>query len=128
MTGERGEGARLIRFCIIGGLNTLCSYLLFAVGLHLGLPYPWATLLAGIAGVALGFKLHGRYVFQNPGRGRFGWFVLVFTATFLASVSVQAAARGFCNGYWAGAFATAVTVPLSFLLNRRLVFRSKPAK
>ena len=39
--------------------------------------------------------------------------------------AIQRLGRPAMNGYLAGALATAVTVPISFLLNRRLVFRGE---
>jgi len=114
--------AALGRFGAVGLVNTAAAYLVFALLLLGGLHYSIATLAGGLAGVALGFGLHGRFVF--PGRrGSFLRFVLVFTAIYGASVAIQAAVRPAISGYLAGALATAITVPLSFFLNRWLVFR-----
>lgn len=75
----------------------------------------------------LGFRLHGRLVFRSR-TGRLDRFAMVFVAMSGLSLLVQAIARPHLGGYLAGALATAMTVPISFLLNRSLVFgRGGPA-
>jgi putative flippase GtrA len=113
---------RLARFGIVGGLNTAISYCAFAILLRIGFHYILATLMASILGMFLGFKLHGHFVFNNSGKGRFLHFATIFLIMFTLSIGIQTASRLVVNGYIAGAIAASVTIPTSFLLNRYFVF------
>ncbi|OGR02797.1 MAG: hypothetical protein A2520_09525 [Deltaproteobacteria bacterium RIFOXYD12_FULL_53_23] len=113
---------QLVRFGIVGSVNTFFSYLVFAFCLGLGWHFSLATLIGSIVGMLMGFKLHGRFVFGNPGKGRFLRFALIFCFVYGVSVGIQWIARLTVNGYLAGAIAALITIPLSFLLNRGLVF------
>jgi len=114
---------RLLRFGVVGTLNTAISYGVFSLFLFLGLHYSLATLGGGLVGMTLGFKLHGALVFKHSGKGRFVWFALVFVLIYMLSLGIQLLARRGVNGYLAGAIASAITVPISFSLNQVLVFR-----
>ena len=123
MTRNLPPVARLLRFGAVGAANTLVSYLVFALLLRLGAHFAVATLAGGICGVALGFKLHGNFVFNHTGHGRFPHFLVIFMLCYALSLGIQAIARLVMDGFLAGALATAFVVPFSFLLNRNLVFR-----
>jgi putative flippase GtrA len=72
--------------------------------------------------MVLGFKLHGSFVFGHSGRGRFLRFAMIFISMYILSLGIQTFARRSVNGYLAGAIASCVTVPVSYLLNRTFVF------
>lgn len=112
----------LARFGAVGLINSAVAYAAFALTLSLGLHYTIATLAGGAAGVLLGFRLHGRFVFRDR-PGQLWRFVLVFLVIYGLSLAVQAGARPAAGGYLAGILAMGVTVPTSYLLNRWLVFR-----
>jgi putative flippase GtrA len=124
MTSPRLELFRLVRFGIVGSVNTLVSYLIFAGLLRVGWHYTLATLAGCTCGMALGFRLHGRFVFEHPGRGRFMRFALFFIALYGLSIGIQALARKAMNGYLAGVAAASITIPASFFLNRNFVYHS----
>jgi len=126
MTGLRLELFRLVRFGLVGCVNSLASYLVFAGLLRMGWHYALATLGGSACGMALGFRLHGRFVFDHPGRGRFLRFSLIFISLYGLSIGIQALARLAMNGYLAGAVAASCTIPVSFLLNRTFVFHRTP--
>jgi putative flippase GtrA len=126
MTALRMELLRLVRFGMVGSVNTLVSYLVFAGLLRVGWHYAAATLVGSICGMVLGFRLHGRFVFRNPGRGRFLRFALFFVGLYGLSIGIQALARMAMNGYLAGALAASITIPTSFLLNRNFVYHRDP--
>ena len=58
---------RFLRFLIVGGVNTLASYLVFCGCIWIGLHFTLATLVSYGVGVLIGFKMHGRFVFEHPG-------------------------------------------------------------
>lgn len=121
---SREEFLRLFRYGVVGGINTFLAYLVFAGSLRLGFHFVIATLISSLFGMTMGFVLHGRFVFQNPGHGRFGRYALVVAILYVANVGIQAVARHALNSYLAGAVASLITIPASFLLNRALVFQA----
>jgi putative flippase GtrA len=118
--------ARLFRFLIVGVFNSLVSYLAFALVIRIGGHYTVATLAAYAVGTLMGFKLHGAFVFDHPGDRQFWRFVAISLALLGCSLGIQALAQTWVNEYVAGAIAAAITIPVSFLLNRAFVFHAPP--
>lgn len=113
-----------MRFLIVGGLNTLFGYCVFALLLMLGLPYPLAVLLASILGILFNFRTYGALVFGRHDNGRLLRFFGVYAICYLLNLVPLAWARerGF-SLYVAGAV---VAIPIAFVaytLNRLFVFR-----
>lgn len=123
MSGIRRPTYRIIRFAMVGCVNSVAAYAMFAVLLRLGLHYSLATFAGSLVGMAIGFKLHGAFVFDHPGRGRFIYFTLIFSLVMGLSLGIQAVARVAVDGYTAGAIAASITIPISFILNRTFVFQ-----
>lgn len=118
---------QLFRFGLVGMANTALAYGVFALCLYVGLNYALATLLGGLAGMLLGFRLTGSLVFENRDPSRIVPFAGVFIALYLLNVAIQRALHGHLNAYMAGALATGVSFLASFGLNRWFVFRTKIA-
>lgn len=115
---------RLLRFSLVGFLNTLVSFGMFAMFIHMGFHYSVATFAAFLVGMLMGFKLHGAYVFDHPGDHRFLRFVLISLAVFAFSVGIQSLVHNMVNDYVAGTLSAVITIPISFLLNRAFVFHA----
>ena len=113
----------MLRFGLVGAVNTLVAYGSFSLLLWAGVHYALATFLGGTVGMLLGFKLTGALVFQSRDNGRIFRFVAVFLLLVLANIGVQALFRRMVNPYLAGAFATIFCFFPSFALNRGFVFR-----
>ena len=125
MNWHRREGLRLVRYGIVGSLNTVMAYGVFAGLLRAGLHFTLATLASSTFGMVVGFKLHGRFVFGHSGEGRFPRFFLLFAALYGLNLGLQGLARMAVNGYSAGAIAACVSIPVSFLVNRNFVFHHR---
>lgn len=114
---------QLLRFLIVGGINTVFGYSVFSVLIWLGMRYPLAIGLATIAGVSFNFQSVGRLVFGGAPRSRFWRFVGVYCLIYLLNLGGVRLLLAFgTNVYAANAI---VLLPLSliaFLLNRRFVF------
>src|SRR5258707_15288817 len=72
----------LLRFLVVGGLNTAFGYSLFAVLTYVGVGYPIAIGLATIGGVLFNFQSVGRLVFNGAPRSRFWRFVGVYCVVY----------------------------------------------
>ncbi len=114
---------QLIRFLVVGGLNTVFGYSLFAVFTFIGLTYPVAIGLATIGGVLFNFQSIGRLVFDGAPRSRFWRFVGVYCVIYLVNLGGVRLLLGLgANVYVANAVTLLPLSLLAFILNRRFVF------
>ncbi len=118
-----GTLIQLLRFLVVGGLNTVFGYSLFAAFTYVGMPYPAAIGLATVGGVLFNFQSIGRLVFNGAPRSRFVRFVAVYVVIYLINLGGVRLLLGLgANIYVANAI---ILIPLSviaFVLNRRFVF------
>ena len=119
----------LVRFILVGVLNTGFSYLIYAAMLYLGLGYQLANLIALLVGILFSFKTQGHFVFSNTDNKLFGKFALSWLVIYLCNISFIAwfISFGF-DAYWAGAMALPFSVVLSYLTQRYFVFRKLPVE
>lgn len=120
---------RLLRFLVVGAINTLFSYLVYAILVLLGIHYSIATLLSTILGVIFNFFTTGRIVFRSMDNKRFIMFALVYTFTYFVNVLLL---RWLVDGLnmdklLAGALVTLPVALLSYLLNSLFTFKDKPS-
>lgn len=114
---------QLIRFLIVGGINTVFGYCMYALFIFIGLHYALAVLLAQISGVLFNFNTTGKIVFNNTGSGLFFRFVSVYMVTYVINVLLlRLFAQVNYNMYFAGAILVLPVALLSFFLNKKFVF------
>lgn len=115
---------RLVRFVLVGVVNTGFSYLAYVFFLWLGLGYAWANLLALVLGVLFSFRTQGALVFRDTDPRRIFRFVAAWGLIWPVNVWVIG---GFISlgldAYAAGALALPISAVLSYLVQRWLVFR-----
>jgi putative flippase GtrA len=117
---------QFIRFLVVGGINTLFGYAVFALFIFLGLHYSLAILLATILGVLFNFQTYGRFVFYDKRFRLIVPFVLVYVVYYLVYVSGLAALKHVgLNDYVAGAVLAVPVAFVAFTLNKRFVFTRK---
>lgn len=116
---------QFLRFLVVGGLNTLFGYGLFAGFTWIGMQYPVAIALATVLGVLFNYQTTGRLVFSGPGRGRLWRFFAVYGLVYVLNVAAVAVLlRAGVNVYLANALAIPPLVVVSFLLQRSFVFQA----
>ncbi len=114
---------QFVRFLLVGGINTLFSYMVYAGLLYLGLPYAVANFGALSLGVLFSFRTQGRLVFGNTDGRRIFRFAGVWGLIFLVNITIiWSLVRLGLNAYLAGAVAMAPVIVLSYFLQRLLVF------
>lgn len=114
---------QLMRFLVVGGLNTVFGYSLFAVFTYFGMPYPAAIGLATVGGVLFNFQSVGRLVFNGAPRSRFWRFVGVYVVVYLLNLGgVRLLLGAGANIYIANAITLIPLSVIAFVLNRRFVF------
>jgi putative flippase GtrA len=117
------------RFILWGGINTLASYLIYALLLSF-LPYLIAYSIAFIAGIFISYFLNSRFVFKQEMRlSKAVKYPLVYVSQYLLGVTslylfVQVLR---VNKLLAAALAVILSIPVTFLLSRRIV-RGKTGK
>jgi putative flippase GtrA len=114
---------RVIRFLVVGGLNTLFGYGVFALLLFLGLHYSVALLVATVLGVLFNFKTTGVIVFKNSSNRLILRFILVYGVVYgLNVLSVHTLKKLGMSGYVAGAVLLIPMAMVAYALNHLFVF------
>ena len=123
-------GVRILRFLVIGVINTLFSYLIYAALVLLGMHYSLATLISTVLGVIFNFFTTGRIVFRNMDNRRFVRFVLVYLFTYLVNILLLGwlVDRLGIDKLIAGALVTLPVALLSYLLNAVWTFQENNTK
>ena len=113
-----------LRFLASGVANTAVTYVLYAL-LLMVMPYRWAYSLAFAAGIALAYVLYRFFVFRtSAGRSGLFWVITIYAAQYLMGLGLVTLWTDLLGlpDLLAPAFAVAITLPLTFVLNR-LVFK-----
>jgi putative flippase GtrA len=119
--------SHFIRFILVGILNTMVGYGLFALFIYLGLHYSLAVLFSTILGVLFNFKSIGRLVFNTSDNERIYHFIGVYMLLYLLNVSGLwgLSSIGIENMYVAGAILLVPLAIISFVLNKNFVFNQE---
>lgn len=115
-----------IRFLLVGGLNTVFGYLMFAFFAYLTDNATLSVILSNMVGVLFNFKTYGTLVFKSNDNGRIYRFVgaYLFLIT-LQILSLKTLGHfGITNSYAAGGIIALPMAALSFLLMRKFVFHA----
>ena len=113
------------KYLLIGGVNTVFGYSVFAFLLFFGIHYSLAVLVATILGILFNFKTYGRFVFNNHSWNLLGRFVFVYTSIYLVNITLLLVFDLFVsNLYISGAMTTPVIAYLGYVLNKRYVWKT----
>lgn len=122
--GLFGRSAPL-RFLIVGGLNTFACYLVYALLLYAGLPYPIANFGAMLFGIGLSFVTQGRIVFGDPDPRNIFRFVGSWIVIYLFQIGIiTVLVRAGLGPFLAGLFVLPISAVTSYFVQKRLVFRA----
>jgi putative flippase GtrA len=117
---------RFVRFLLVGGLNTVFGYSVFAIFILVRLPYPLAAFFSTAAAVVFNFKTYGALVFQSRDNRLIFRFLLVYAICY--AVGLAPLAWGKAHGVPVLLMAAIFLLPmaaLAYSLNRLLVFRGR---
>ncbi|MBI2256319.1 MAG: GtrA family protein [Proteobacteria bacterium] len=113
----------LLRFGVVGLINTAVSYGLYSLLIFVGFGYPAASFCALCTGIVWSFFTQGRLVFRQRLQGRFPRYLLVWCLLYFANLGFIALLIALGAGpYLAGFIAIVPVTALSFLLQRHFVF------
>jgi putative flippase GtrA len=120
---------QLFRFLLVGGLNTVFGYTVFAVLILLHLHYVWAALLGQICGVLFNFKTTGTIVFKNKDNHLIFQFVGVYLVTYLITIALLKILDYYgVSSLAAGAIVILPVALLAYFLNKKFVFEKLKRK
>ena len=114
---------QLLRFLVVGGLNTVFGFTMYSVFILLNLHYVLAALLGQICGILFNFKTTGTIVFRNTDNRLIFRFFGVYLVTYTITIGLLKIFDMYDVGsIVAGAIIILPIAGLSFLLNKKLVF------
>lgn len=123
------EASAPVRFIIVGGVNTLVSFLVYLLLLAVGLPFPIANLGSLLFGIGVSFMTQSRIVFGNSDIRNIvpfvaGWLMIYVGQTSLIWLLVR---HGLAAST-AGLIVLPLTVLTSYIFQKFWVFnRRRPA-
>ncbi|HYE59972.1 MAG TPA: GtrA family protein [Candidatus Kapabacteria bacterium] len=119
------EQTRFLHFLLVGGLNTIFGYALYAMFIACGLHYTVAVLFSTMLGIVFNFFTTGHFVFQTKNNRLFGRFVAVYTIVYVLNIVLIRLFQTVGMGdYVAGACAMPFVASVGFFLNKKYVFSS----
>lgn len=122
---------QLLRFVLVGGLNTAFGVGVYCLAIFIGLPYYVATLVSNVLGVLFNFVTTGNLVFRN-GNPRLifrfvaCYVVIYFVNTALVKLFAYLVSRTLYLEnpyYWAGIVATPFVALCSYFLLKKFVYK-----
>lgn len=120
------ETRRFARFLVVGVINTLFGYGIFAALVTAGLESALALALATVAGVIFNYFTTGKLVFANNGAAMLPRFIAAYCLSYAANLAMlKGLERAGIDTLIAQALCLPPTVLLSFALLRWFVFRDK---
>jgi putative flippase GtrA len=110
-------------FVLVGMMNTLFGYSIFAFCIFLGLHYVLAVTFSTCLGILFSFKTLGRIVFKNPDNILIIRFMFVYFILYAFNIGVVSLLNMFYdNLYVCGAIATVIVALIAYVANQHFVF------
>jgi putative flippase GtrA len=116
---------QILRFFVVGGVNTAFGFAAFAGFILLGLPREVAVFLGLICGILFNFKTTGTIVFKNKDNRLIFRFFGVYLSTYLLTIGLLKLFDLYGIGSLVAMAIIVLPVNLlTFLLQRRFVFNT----
>ena len=114
----------LIKFIVVGGINTVFGYGIYWGLLQLDVHFAIATFFSTVLGTIFNFFTNGRLVFKSKNNSFFYKFVFVYGFLYLISTGAIAFIHNFDISYEiAGLIIIIPRAAIAFLLNKNWVFK-----
>ena len=114
---------RFVAFCLVGALNTVFGYSVFAALLYAGLHHALALLIATCAGVIFNFFSTGRMVFGSRQLSRLPRFVAVYGIVYVVNLAlIELLLAAGAGPYAAGAISMVAATLAAYAMQSRFVF------
>jgi putative flippase GtrA len=125
---------QFLRFLLVGILNTIFGFSIFAIFVQLGLDDKSAVLFSMILGVLFNFKTTGSFVFANKNNKLLFRFICVYVVIFFLNIGGLSILKSIPLGLdldpktkttIAGGILVLPLAVVSFVLNKLFVFREQ---
>lgn len=117
---------QVIRFIIVGIVNTIFGYSLYALFIYIGLTYIISILFSTILGLFFNFKTIGNFVFNSKDKTLIRKFFLVYIIVFIMNILLVKLFKIYSfDDYISGLLAVIPIAFVSFMLNKYYVFKEK---
>ncbi|WP_152395460.1 GtrA family protein [Paenibacillus guangzhouensis] len=116
---------QFVKFIIVGVINTIFGYSVFSLFIFVGLHYTLASLLSTLVGILFNFKTTGRIVFKSSDNSLIIKFFITYGVTYLLNLALLTFLKEFVSIYIAYAILILPMSMVSYILNKRFVFRVK---
>lgn len=112
------------KYVVVGGVNTVFGYGIFALLIYFGLVYPVALFIATVLGIAFNFKSTGIFVFQShDNRLIFRFVAVYFLIYFINLIGLKILSGEGLGMYYAAGIMLPIMALVGFIANKKLVFR-----
>jgi len=116
---------QFFRFLLVGGINTLFGYSVFALLLFINFHYAVAAFFSTILGVLFNFKTTGVLVFDNGDNRLIMRFIAVYGVVYLMNIAGLKAFNIFhVNNYISGLILVFPMAVAAYFINKKFVFNS----
>jgi putative flippase GtrA len=120
---------QLVRFAIVGVLNTAISLAVYKLAVDVGVPYPVASVVAFAVGALNSYTLNRIWTFRAGGFSRSGfarYIVVQLVGLGINELVLVAAVEGLSvDALVAQAFALVIASSVMFVLNRQWAFATR---
>lgn len=124
MNHDKLEIIRIMRFLFWGLLNTTISILVYALLVYFDMHIYIANLIAMIAGVFLGHFFNKHKVFESNNHQTLRKYFMLWTILYFISIGLITLFIDLgSNKYMAAVFAGGALIPVSYGLQKLLIFR-----
>jgi putative flippase GtrA len=116
------KGNRLVKFILVGLLNTAFGYSIFAIAILLGSPPQLALVLQFFVGCVWNYFMHARLVFEHDGYRQMPLYFLAYISIyFVNAVTLALIIRAGATPLLAQAILTPFIAVLSYLLISKIL-------
>ena len=118
-----GIDEKFLKFLLVGALNTVFGYSIYAIFVAIGLQANIALFLQYIFGILWNFKTTGAIVFKNHNNRLIFKFFGSYVFTFIVNSILLKILTSFINDYLAQAILVLPVAMLSFIIFKFYVFK-----
>ena len=116
---------KLYKYLIVGGVNTVFGYSVYAIFIFFGFHYSLAVLMAVIISVLFNFQSYGRLVFKNHSWYFLSKYITVYIIIYFVNLILLLIFDLLVsNLYISGLMCTPFMAYLGYLLNKRYVWKT----
>jgi putative flippase GtrA len=117
---------QIIRFLLIGSVNTIFYYSIYCLFIYIGLDYRLCVFFATLIGIFFSFMTFGKYVFNNSDKKLIYKFIFVYMVLYFLNIFLISRFQVYLDNYYLSGFLSAFFCTcISFFINKLYVFKKE---